>query len=345
MSAINLIQQFTYKNKQVNVYELIHTSGARAVISNYGCILMKLQVRDKIGSFRDVILGFDNIEQYWSEKYLQSYPYFGAFIGRYSNRIKNASFPLNGKNMNVSANQNGNILHGGFEGFDKKIWDVVNVESEKNPSISFEYISADTEEGFPGNLKTIFRVTLKENSLEYSIEASTDSPTAVNLTYHPYFNLDPVAASVNNQKAIIHADFWLEQDADFCTTGKLIPTSNTEYDFSNWKSILQNWNKEQGYDQSFVVNKTEEALRIVAEAISSDANLQMQVISTEPIVHFYTGKWIPAIQGKDQLQYGAFSGYCFETQHHPNAVNIDSFPNTILNPEDKYFHQTIYKFI
>jgi aldose 1-epimerase len=343
MSLVKQIQELNYKGKSVKVFELSHTSGLRAVISNYGCILMKLQVPDKMGAYRDVVLGFDKIENYWDEKYLQSYPYFGAIIGRYANRIKGASFVLDGQIINTSNNQQGNTLHGGFEGFDKKVWDVVNIKEEENPSISFEYISVDTEEGFPGNLKTIFTLTLLENSLKYTIEATTDMPTAVNLTYHPYFNLDS-GASINKQKAKINAKFWLEQDADFCANGNLIPTAKTNYDFSNWKFVAQDWNKEDGYDQSFVVDKKKGELEVVAEAISSDANLHLQVLSTEDLVHFYTGRWIPHIQGKNEVQYGSFSGYCFETQGYPNAVNIESFPNTILRPGDTYKQTTIYQF-
>jgi aldose 1-epimerase len=344
MSVINQIQQVAYKGKSVKVFELTHESGAKALISNYGCILMKLSVRDKADQLRDVVLGFDTIEEYWSEAYLKNYPYFSAIIGRYANRIKGASFPINGKQIQVSNNKDGNILHGGFEGFDKKVWDVVEIKNDINPSITFQYVSADAEEGFLGTLTTKFSVTLHANSLEYDIEASTDAPTAVNLSYHPYFNLD-ASASVNKQKAIIHANHWLEQDEDFCVTGKLIPTAGTNYDFSQWNTISQDWNKVAGYDQTFVANKTNGELSLLAEALSSDANLHMQVLSTEPVVHFYTGKWIPTVQGKQQLTYCAFSGYCFETHAHPNAVNIDSFPNTILRPGESYKHKTIYKFI
>ena len=345
MSSVNKIQELNYKGKPVYVYELTHSSGAKAVISNYGCILMKLQVQDKTGSFRDVVLGFDTIESYWEPSYLKSYPYFGAIIGRYSNRIKKASFFLNEKQINVSTNQGENCLHGGYEGFDKKVWDVIEIRNEKDPCISFKYYSADAEEGFPGNLTTTFTIKLGANFLEYTIEANTDADTAVNLTYHPYFNLDPASASINTQKAIIHANNWLEQDEDFCTTGKLIPTVNSEYDFLKWKTIIQEWNKTDGYDQSFVANKSTEEMDLVAEALSSDANLHLQVISTEPIVHFYTGKWIPEISGKNNIVYGAYSGFCFETQHHPNAVNVPSFPNTIFTPNQTYKQTTIYQFI
>jgi aldose 1-epimerase len=305
---------------------------------------MKLSVLDKIGQYRDVVLGFDDIQEYLSEPYLKGYPYFSAIIGRYANRIKGASFEINGKTIQVTNNKDGNILHGGHEGFDKKVWDVLEIKEEENPSIIFQYVSADAEEGFPGTLTTTFTVTLLSNGLAYTINAKTDTTTAVNLSYHPYFNLDNTA-DINNQKAIIHSSNWLEQDDQFCVTGNLIPTENSKYDFSSWKNIVQEWNNQAGFDQSFAVNKADAKLSIMAEAVSSDNNLHMQVLSTEPIVHFYTGKWIPNIKGKNELTYGPYSGFCFETHKHPNAVNILHFPNTLLNPNEIYQHHTIYKFI
>ena len=252
---------------------------------------------------------------------------------------------LAGKRIQLADNKAGNTLHGGFEGFDKKVWDVIEVKDETNPSISFQYISPDGEEGFPGSLTTKFTVTLTASTLQYNIEAVTDAATAINLSYHPYFTLDENSSAVNEQKAKIHAAHWLEQDDDFCVTGKLIATKNTPYDFSNWQPILQLWNKDDGYDQSFVADKRKDELSLMAEAKSSDDNLHMQVYSTEPVVHFYTGKWIPNIKGKQELAYGPFSGYCFETHQYPNAVNIPGFANTILQPGEVQQQTTIFQFV
>lgn len=345
MSSIKEIQQIPYRDKTIKVFELQHEGGTKAIISNYGCVLMKLIVKDKQQKWRDVLLGFDEIEEYYSEEYLKGYPYFGAVLGRYTNRIKGASFNLDGQHIQLADNKNGNTLHGGFEGFDKKVWEVLEIKNETNPSIKFQYISPHGEEGFPGTLTTTFTVTLTASTLQYSIEAITDAATAVNLSYHPYFNLDKNSSTVNQQKVKLKAKRWLEQDDDFCLTGKFIATEFSDYDFSDWKPVAQEWNKEDGYDQTFIADKKIGELLLMAEALSSDGNLHMEVLSTEPVVHFYTGKWIPQVKGKNGLAYGPFSGYCFETHQYPNAVNISAFPNTILRPGEVHRQTTIYQFV
>lgn len=342
---INEIKPVINGGKTIRVFELQHESGIKAIISSYGCILMKLLVKDKKDKWRDVVLGFDTIEEYLAGDYLKGYPYFGAVMGRYANRIKGASFLLDGSKVALADNKNGNTLHGGFEGFDKKVWDVIEVKDETNPSISFQYISPDGEEGFPGKLTTKFTVTITAAALQYKIEAITDAATAVNLSYHPYFNLDENSSTVNEQNIKIHAKYWLEQDDDYCVTRKLIATENTPYDFSSWQPVSQVWNKVDGYDQSFVADKNDAELSPMAEAKSSDGNLHMQVYSTEPVVHFYTGKWIPQVKGKNGIEYGSFSGYCFETHQYPNAVNIPALPNTILQPGQVLQQTTIFKFV
>lgn len=342
MSSVKELQQITYKGQTIKVFELLHESCSKAVISNYGCVLMKLIVKDKQGKWRDVVLGFDTIEEYFDDAYLKDYPYFGTVLGRYVNRIKGASFILGEQFIQLSDNEGGSTLHGGTEGFDKKVWQVVEVKDDINPSVTFQYTSPDGEEGFPGTLTTTFTVTLMASSLQYSIEAVTDAATAVNLSYHPYFNLDNISSTVNEQKAKLHAKHWLEQDEDFCLTGNFIAAEFSDYDFSDWEPVSQTWNKEDGYDQTFVAEKTGNEVSLMAEAMSSDGNLHMQVFSTELVVHFYTGKWIPPVKGKNGIVYGPFSGYCFETHQYPKAVNIPAFPTTILQPGEVCRQTSIY---
>lgn len=344
MSSVQLIKQVMYKEKPVQVYELKADDGTSAVISNYGCIIQSLVVKDKNGNDRDVVLGFDSIEDYWNEDYLKGYPYFGAIIGRYANRIKGARFQLNGETIQLTQNKGTNILHGGDEGFDKKVWTVVSQQTEPHAAITMQYKSAAGEEGFPGNLTTTISFRLLNHELSYEISAVTDAPTAINFAHHGYFNLDVQHTTVGQQQVKINADYWLEQDEEFCVTGKLLSTSGSDYDFSDWKPVLQEWNKEDGYDQTFVVNRTTDDLILAAEAKSSDDALHMQVYTTEPVVHFYTGKWIPVIKGKKGEQYQSYSAYCFETQHHPNAVNIPSAPTTILHPGEEFRQVNSYRF-
>ncbi len=332
MNNIKILKEFKKNGQSVFVYELTCADGTSAVISNYGCILSKLFVKDSEGELRDVLLGFDEMEDYFAEEYLNSYPYFGAVIGRYANRIKDASFKIESEEINLTKNTADNCLHGGKEGFDKKIWEPILLVCDPHPSVTLQYISADGEEGFPGDLKTKFTFTLFPNAFEYKFECTTNKATAVNLTYHPYFNLDKKHDNLGAQKVKINANFYLEQDAEFCATGALTPVAKTAYNFKDWKFVLEEWNIAEGYDQSFVIDKSFSEFLPAAEAISSDELLQLKVFTTEQVIHFYTGKYIPNLRGKQDGAYGPFCGFCFETHGYPNAVNIADFPNSILQP-------------
>lgn len=344
VNEIKIIDEVQKEHQKILVYQLSCADGTTAVISNYGCILLQLWVKDKEGNRRDVLLGFDGIESYFDEAYLKNYPYFGAVIGRCANRIKQAKFMLQGTEIQLSKNADENCLHGGFEGFDKKVWQVIRVAANPNPTITMQYISADGEEGFPGEVNSLFTFTLFSNAFEYKIEQHSNADTAVNCTYHPYFNLDETHQHLGQQKVKIYADSWLQQDEQFCATGKLNAVANTSFDFNNWQPVLQEWNAVDGFDQSYVTNQANSAATPVAEALSTDEKLQLKVFSTEPIVHFYTGKYIPEIVGKNENKYGPFCGFCFETQGYPNAVNISTFPTNLL-PAGKVKQQTtLYKF-
>lgn len=344
MASVKIISQTKHRNRDVFVYELKRENGLSAIITNYGCILMSLKVPCNEGSTRDVVLGFDNVECYWDDNYLNDYPYFGAIIGRYANRIKEGKFEIGNEIISLSKNKSGNTLHGGFEGFDKKIWEVVEVNESSECSISLKYISEDGEEGFPGNLTTIISFSLLPDGLKYTIKATTDRTTAINLSHHSYFNLDELHTQPKEQLVRIHSDHWLEQDSAFCVSGKQVPVEAGQYDFNEWKPVQQFWNIADGYDQSFVLSNHGLMSKPVAEAKCSDGLLYMSVYTTEPVIHFYTGKWIPSIKGKDGMQYEPFSGYCFETHGFPNAVNIPDFPSTLLLPGENYMHSTQYIF-
>jgi aldose 1-epimerase len=166
-------------------------------------------------------------------------------------------------------------------------------------------------------------------------------PTVINLTHHDYFNLNNGEGTIEDHALKINADKILEQDESLVTTGNYIAVDNTRFDFRECHAIGENLNS--GYDQSFVIDKTDDHLAIVAEALSKQSGLKLQLLTTEPVVHFYTGQGIPSLKGKNGIQYKAFSGFCLETQKHPNAVNIPKFPNTVLRPGETYSQKTVYK--
>jgi aldose 1-epimerase len=292
-------------------------------------------------TFNDIVLGFDKMEDYLSADYLKVYPFMGAAVGRYANRIKNASFNIDDKVFKVSKNWGADQLHGGFEGFDKKVWDFVSLDEQCN-ILQLKYNSPDGEEGFPGDLEVNVCFELNDDDdLIYEYTATCDQPTAINLTHHGYFNLNNGKGTIDEHEVRIYSDKILEQDENLVVTGNYISVENTKYDFREFHSIGERLHG--GYDQSFVVDKDGDQLSIVAEACSKETGLRLQVLTTEPLVHFYTAQGFPKIKGKNNTEYGPYSGFCFETQKHPNAINIPKFPGTLLKPGEKYHQKNVYR--
>jgi aldose 1-epimerase len=340
----NANRQFCYTHpsgEDIYLFTLRNTKGTEAGIINYGAILAFFRVKKADGTINDIVLGFDKAEDYLSDEYLAGYPYFGAAIGRYGNRIKNGEFSIDGKKYFVAKNKVSDHLHGGKEGFDKKVWQYVSGSAN---TLVLKYTSADGEEGYPGNLETEIHFELNDNNeLIYEFFAQTDEPTAVNLTHHSYFNLNNGRGAIGDHFVKINSSAILEQDNNFVVTGRSVPVDDTIYDFRRAKQIGKEWIAADGYDQSFVLDDHTDQLKMAAEAWSDESKLKLEVYTTEPLVHFYTGKWIPVLNGKNGVRYSPFSGFCLETQKHPNAINIAHFPDTILRPGETYHTKTMYR--
>jgi aldose 1-epimerase len=226
----------------------------------------------------------------------------------------------------------------------EKVWDIVEIGEGSQSSVTLQYESVDGEENFPGNLIVDLTFELTENDeLILSYEAETDQATAINLTHHSYFNLAPNGGNIKNHKQQIFASNYLEQDDNYSVTGKLIPVEGTPLDFTKQKAIGENWNEEEGYDQTFVLDKIYGDLSLASKTIEEDSGLVLSVYTTEPVAHLYTAKYLGVKNGKGGKDYESYGAFCVETQHHPNAVNIPEFPSTILSPDDLYTQTTIYK--
>lgn len=331
-------------NKQgedIYLFTLRNALGTEVSISNYGAIITSFKLKQNNGMINDIVLGFDKMEDYFSRDYLNQYPYFGAACGRYANRIKDGLFSIDGKNYQLSQNMGTDQLHGGQEGFDKKVWQLI---SFRPGSLELKYLSKDGEEGFPGNLETTLRFELNDkNELNYEFSASTDKATAVNLTQHSYFNLHNGAGTIEDHEVKIYASNYLAQDEALVCNGNLIPVADTAYDFRNFKSVNKGWDKKTGYDQCFVIDHKKDELSLVAELRSLKSGIKLQILSTEPAVQLYTGQGLPNLRGKQGTQYGPFSGLCLETHIHPNAINIPHFPNSVLRPGEIYKQKNVYK--
>lgn len=341
----NQIHTGTFVNeKEVIAVELINAKGTFVKLFNYGTIINQFVVKNADGEKQDIVLGFDDIKGYLSEDYLSNYPYFGAVIGRYANRIKNGEFTVDGTSYQVAQNNGNDCLHGGIEGLDKKVWDIVELNNDVNPSVTFQYFSLDGEEGFPGDLAIQLKFTLTENDeLILAYQADTDEATPINLTHHSYFNLSKNVEGVQSHHHQMNASKWLAQDDNYVVTGELLPVEDSLHDFRKGKLIGEGWDSENGYDQTYLLDKNYGDLTLASRTQAQDSGLVLSIYTTEPVAHFYTAKYVDVKKGKGGKHYKSFEAFCVETQHAPNSINIPSFPTTVLQPEELYQQTTIYK--
>ncbi|HEY1024294.1 MAG TPA: aldose epimerase family protein [Sphingobacteriaceae bacterium] len=332
-----------HQDRDIYWVTLENSKGMKVRVSNYGCIIQSILVPDRNGTLTDVTLGFDRVEDYYSEEYLANNPYFGAVVGRYVNRIGDARYECDGTVYQLSRNDGNNQLHGGGS-FSQKVWELNSVD-EDGGSVTFTMFSPDGDQGYPGNLRaTVIYELTEDNELFYTIKAVTDQFTPVNMTNHTYFNLHGDSSSIGDHILQIPAMNYFEQRNDLVVTGNILPVAGTPYDFNSPKAIGYNWNTESGYDQAFELNKSYGRWGLVGKAYSNKTGISVEAFSEEPVVQLYTGGFLNGLNGKDGLIYGKFSGFCLETHHHPNAVNIPHFPNTILRPGDVYRQRTSFRF-
>ncbi|UQD55489.1 aldose epimerase family protein [Flavobacterium sp. K5-23] len=317
-------------------YELTNKNGLRLTIINYGATVTSLKLPLNKSDTIDVVLGFDNLEDYVKSFDLENAPYLGATVGRFAGRINKGRFNLNGKSYHLNTNNNSHSLHGGNIGFSQKVWEVKTVTKGENPSITLAYFSPNQEENYPGDLSVELKYTLSDENeliLEYKATASED--TIVNLTHHSYFNLEGHKAVISDQEIVVNAQQFLEINDENIFTGRFLNVLNSTSDFSFPDKCPSN------IDRTFVLNKEK---RVAASLFSVKNNLKMVVITNQPTVHVYVGGDTADIGGKDGAQYHSLSGICFETQNFPNATNHPHFPSSILKKEEIYQHLTTYKF-
>ncbi len=322
----------------VQLYTLENNNGAIAKITNYGGILCALQIPVK-HQLREVVLGFNELNEYTNADYRSCNPYFGAIIGRFANRINKGVFTLNnGKRIQLACNNAGNHLHGGNAGFDTKIW---NAEITGENQLQLSYWSKNGEENFPGNLSVTVTYTLtNNNALQIDYKATTDTATPINLTQHSYFNLSDTATDILTHSLQVNADEILNLKNNI-PDGSTRSVKGTCFDFSTPKAIHTDIASIENYDDCYVVNHKKE-LNLVAELLSPNGDLKMQVITNYPGLQVYTGKHIHA--GKKK-QFKAFSGIALETQLFPDAPNHSHWKQGWLLPNEVYRYQTIYQFI
>ncbi len=315
-------------------------------ISNYGGIVTAFKVADRTGQMGDVVLGYDQLAGY-----IASTPYFGALVGRYANRIAKGKFTLDGKEYTLATNNGPNALHGGIKGFDKVVWTPKILATPEGAALELTYLSKDGEEGYPGNLSVRAVYTLlDDNGLRLEYTATTDKPTIINLSQHSYFNLAG-KGDVLQHEVSIKADKFTPVDETLIPTGELRPVEGTPFDFRKPRAIGARINDKDeqlkfgnGYDHNWVLSKPAGRLEVIATAYEPTSGRQLEVLSTEPGLQFYTGNFLDGkITGKGGWVYQFRNGLCMEPQHFPDSPNHAEFPSTVLRPGGEYHNTIIYR--
>ncbi|MDR2682581.1 MAG: galactose mutarotase [Dysgonamonadaceae bacterium] len=334
--------------KITHLYTLKNAKGMEVAVTNIGGRIVSIWVPDKDGVFRDVVLGFDNIDPY-----IPFNTNFGAIIGRYGNRIAGGKITLkNRASYKLRQNDGQNTLHGGPRGFHTRYFDI---EQPDSLTLICSYLSKHEEEGFPGNLYvTVTYQLTDDNALDINYEATTDLLTVVNLTNHTYFNLsgDP-STTILDHKLFLNAQHYTPTNAELIPTGQIEKVAKTPMDFTTATAVgerIDNTDFEaiklgNGYDHNYVLDNPGDINRLAGKLISPVTGIAMDIYTTEPGIQFYSGNFLNGSNtGKKGIAYNLRSALCLETQHFPNSPNQKEFPSTELHPDSVYQSRTIYKF-
>ena len=292
---------------------------------------MKCRINN--GKTENIVCGFEKLETYISDEYLGSYPYFGAIIGRFGNRIAKGNLEIAGKTYKMAINNGPNHLHGGKIGFDRRLFDAESFETENEIGVKLTYLSPDGEENYPGNLNVTCIYTLNnKNELGIQYYAETDKTTVVNLTNHTYFNLTGGNENILNHELELTANQMTEM-IEQIPTGNIISVAGTPFDFTVGKKINHNMQAvPMGYDDNFVLDNESGDLKYIGYLKESKSGRKVEVYTTQPGVQVYTGYWNPELQIGGQKRFGKFSGIALETQHYPDSPHHANFPTTELKP-------------
>lgn len=337
----------TLNGKQVELFYLT-SKGIKTAITNYGGRIVSLWVEDSTRTPRDVVLGFNSLEDYTNGK---NEKFHGATIGRYANRIAKGKFSIGDEEFTLATNNNTNHLHGGNVGFESVVWKADQINDS---SLKLRYVSKDGEEGYPGNLTVDLLYNLNGNSMEVSFTANTDKTTPVNLCNHAYFNMNGEGSgSVHKHWIAIAADNFTPVDETLIPTGEIRPVEGTVFDFrkparihDRIEALDEQLLTGKGYDHNFVLSmEPKQAPAFMARVKGDRSGIIMEMHSTEPGVQFYGGNFMDGSNvGKSGIGYAYRTALCLEPQHFPDSPNQANFPSTLLSPEDTYETTTIYSF-
>ena len=332
----------------IDRYTLANAHGLSTTIMTYGGTLLSVHAPDRNGRAGDVLLGFDTLAPY-----LDEHPYFGSLIGRYGNRIARGRFTLNGTTYTLVCNNGPNHLHGGPNGFHRRIWSAREGGSEQEPSLELSYVSQDGEEGYPGAVSvTVVYTVTTANELRIDYVATTDQDTVINLTNHAYFNLAGSGDILGHQLELA-APHFVPIDETSIPLGELRPVDGTPMDFTRPMAIgarigaadEQIRHASGGYDHTWALDTQPGELGFGGRLSEASSGRVMEVYTTEPGIQFYSGNMLDgSLTGKGGQVYEKHAGLCLETQHYPDSPNQPLFPSTVLHPGETYRQTTLYRF-
>lgn len=340
--------------ESVKIFTLTNTNGMEAKVTEYGAILVSLQVPDKDGNLADVTHGYDTLEGW-----LTNTSYFGATVGRFGNRIAHGKFSIDGKEYSlVTNNDPGGIpchLHGGTKGYDKVLWKGEGFESGSERGVKLTYVSPDGEEGYPGTLTVEVTYTLTDsNDLVWEAKATTDAPTVLNIVHHSYWNLSGDAnTSINDHELKLFSDHYLATDAGLIPTGEKAAVTGTPMDFSSAHVIGARVEEDfealklgGGYDHAWVLNGTKDGDLVKAAKLRDPETGRVMEISTnQPAIQFYGGNFLDGTAtGKGGVAYQHRTALCLETENYPDAPNNPDAPSAVLRPGETYHHKMVHSF-
>lgn len=312
-------------------------------LSNFGGLVHKIITPDKNGNKENITLTFDTVEEFLTKPN----PFFGATAGRVANRIAKGKFSLDGKSYELARNNGDNHLHGGVEGFNKKVWTPETYSNDSVVGVKMTYLSVDGEEGYPGNLQTTLWMELTtDNTLRIRFEAVTDQKTIINLTNHTYFNLGGVKRDVLDHEFQFWADAYTPVDEELIPTGEVKDVTGTPFDFRTPKNLGEQIAANgEGFDHNMVMKleKSDEMKHFV-QVNHPESGRVMDMYSDNMGVQFYTANFVNDFQGADGKTYDKHWGFCLESQIWPDAINHENFPSPILSPGEKYEHTIEYRF-
>ena len=335
--------------KPTALYSVKSSDGMEAAITNYGGRIVALQVPDRNGEMRDVVLGFDSIQAYLPENNQTD---FGAAIGRYANRIDHGRIVIDGDSIQLPVNNFGHTLHGGPTGWQYQVYSAVQ---PNDSTLVLSIDSPDGDNGFPGNVKaTVTYTALPGNKLDIAYSATTDRATVINMTNHSYFNLsgDPMKP-ITDHTLYVYASNFTPVDSTYMTTGEILPVEGTPMDFTTPRSVgeqidnfefvqLKNGN---GYDHNWVLDSKGDMDKIAATLYSPESGIGLSIYTDEPGIQVYSGNFLDGtVTGKGGKVYNQRTGIALETQHYPDSPNKAEWPSVLLRPGDTYKSNTTLSF-